>query len=188
MLAVIGIALNGLALILEVVGVIIPYWFIWSTSVHGLTASIKFGLWKCCTEVPLLDSECTSLEDIIHPISNQIRVTRGLEILSVLTTAMAGALAFLRVVTRKDNRRFVLAAGINAGIAGLLAIVGAVVFAVDNQVEKYLEEHAFKGQTNLKLHSGFGLCIVSGILSFITAVLYILAFCSKSNIVHSIGT
>lgn len=64
MLSVIGFVFSGLALILDIVGVASSDWFHWSVTIGGLTATIKFGLWKCCTEVPGIGSECLSLEDL----------------------------------------------------------------------------------------------------------------------------
>lgn len=71
-------------------------------------------------------------------------------------------------------------------IAGILVIVGAVVFVINNTVQTYLEEHAFRGQVHMKPHTGFALCVTSGILCLVAALLYHLDFFFRKNTVVTV--
>ncbi|XP_045190965.2 uncharacterized protein LOC123547775 [Mercenaria mercenaria] len=183
----IGLCVTGLALILNIVGVAIPYWF-YSGSIQGVPGtSIYFGLWKSCVANIQLSissimpqsvhgpviSMCNSVDDIEgFLLPSEFKATRALEILAILATAATAVVVCLKMFVRKNDNRLLYAASPIQFIAGLLMIIGAIVFVADNKAKKAIDSGF---NTDIKPHAAFGLCIVSGILSFVAAVLYFLA-------------
>ncbi|XP_045190966.2 uncharacterized protein LOC123547776 [Mercenaria mercenaria] len=174
----IGLCVSGLVLILNIVGVAIPYWF-YSGSIHGVPGtSMNFGLWKSCAVMPEtlhgpLISICKPIADIKgFPLPSEFKATRALEILAILATVAGAVVVCLKMFVRKNDNRLLYAASPIPFIAGLLMIIGAVVFVADNKAKKAIDSGF---NTDIKPHAAFGLCIVSGILSFVAAVLYFLA-------------
>lgn len=50
MFGVIGLVLCGMAFILNIVGLAIPYWFYYSKTLSGASTNIYYGLWRICVE------------------------------------------------------------------------------------------------------------------------------------------
>ena len=48
----IALGIAGLALVLNIIGVALPYWFHFSLTVQGIKGSVNFGLWKTCGSQP----------------------------------------------------------------------------------------------------------------------------------------
>ncbi|XP_045182172.2 uncharacterized protein LOC123540911 [Mercenaria mercenaria] len=137
----IGLCVSGLALILNIVGVAIPYWFYYG-SIQGVPETgINFGLWKICASMPEsihgpVISMCKSFDDIEDfSLPSEFKATRALEILAILATVAAAVVVCLKMFVRKDDNRLLYAASPIPFIAGLLMIIGAVVFVADNKAK-----------------------------------------------------
>lgn len=140
-----GYAFLVIALILCIVGEAIPYWYYARLG----NVSIYFGLWKWCTTVESLSS-CVSFLDG----GGAVNATRALEIIGIV--AGIAALCVLRI--RKHLSHVNQIAGGMAIFAGILMLIGTIVFGTDD-LQRLTPE--------LNLHVGFALCVVAGILSII---------------------
>lgn len=69
-----------------------------------------------------------------------------------------------------------------ACVAGILAVVGCIVFATNSDI-KMLKARVTTAGTDVHEHTGFALCIVAAALSLGSGVLYILA--RKDTRTHS---
>ncbi|XP_060574064.1 uncharacterized protein LOC132731811 [Ruditapes philippinarum] len=175
----IGLALLGLALILNIIGVAIPYWFYFSLTVQGETGTASFGLWKTCGTATegkggASVSTCMSFDTIDgFTVPKAFEAARALEILAILTTTAAIIVVCLKIFFKKENNRLLYIAAPIPFFAGLFVIIGAIVFVVDNEVKKMVE--SANPLVHFKPHASFGLSIVAGILNIVASPMLILA-------------
>ncbi|XP_045182227.2 uncharacterized protein LOC123540957 [Mercenaria mercenaria] len=175
MLAAGGLIVGIVGLVLNIVGVAIPYWYYYSEAEKGVKASFYFGLWKLCVKAAGFGQEgsrCLKFDEfnmkIILP--TEMEAVRGLELTAIILIATSIVIAGLRVVMKKGDNKYLKVAGGIACAAGILMIVGAVVFSTSDQMKKLIPIVAIP----FKLHAGFALCIVSGVCSLAAAVMFIM--------------
>lgn len=56
---------------------------------------------------------------------------------------------------------------------GILLLVGATVFATSSEIEKLITVPLLGLSIPFKLHAGFALCIVSGVLGLVAGVMFL---------------
>jgi cytochrome bd-type quinol oxidase subunit 2 len=90
-----------------------------------------------------------------------------LEILGVILLAAAIGSYLLKVLVMKTQGLLHVVASILAGVAGILMIVGCILFGTSYEKDNF-------SHNNMDLHAGFYLCVVAGVGSLVSAVLYII--------------
>ncbi|XP_045177032.1 uncharacterized protein LOC123537396 [Mercenaria mercenaria] len=162
MLAFVGIGLCAASLLLNIVGLAIPYW------VYASVGDIKhyYGLWLRCASARGL-TECAKIPDIV--LNDAYKATRAMEILGMLLILAALVVVLLKQFVMKDKA---LLPKIGAGcaiFAGILMIIGTNIFATIDRTE------------SSNLHAGFALCIVAGVIGIAAGVLMFLASGSSND-------
>ncbi|KAL3891743.1 hypothetical protein ACJMK2_003992 [Sinanodonta woodiana] len=142
----VALTCSTLSLILDIVAVAIPNW-ISKSPVH-------FGLWKYCI-----------LDKYLH-FAAYIKATGALLIIGLIMMAVAIVVVLLKMFVMKDNSCLSIGAAGSAIAAGLLILVGAIVFAA-----KVIHEI---GITADMLSAGFALAIVSSGIAIIAGILLFL--------------
>ncbi|XP_060574083.1 claudin-1-like isoform X2 [Ruditapes philippinarum] len=175
----IGLALLGLALISNIIGVAIPYWFYFSLTVQGETGSANFGLWKSCGSETTgkggtFVTKCMNFDNTDgFTVPTAFYAARALEILAILATTAAIIVVCMKIFFKKENNRLLYIAAPISIFASLFVIIGAIVFVVDNEVKKMVE--SANPLVHFKPHASFGLSIVAGILNIVASPMLILA-------------
>lgn len=148
MYEIIGLVLSGLGLLANIVGLAIPYWGYISNVSH-------FGLWQICSENLLYQFECQDIPSQYS--SDKWKATQALELIGMIGMVVTVVLVLLKMTKMRGNDRLLRVAGAVAIVSGVLMIVGCIIFST--------EDH-----DGYKLHAGFALCIVGGILSIVAGV------------------
>lgn len=146
--SLIGIGIGCIALLLSIIGLAIPYWYSYDSSLFGIAYSVHSGLWQLCTEVRGFTT-CRYYKE--SSLSDAFRAVRALEILGMLFMIGALICAILKQFVMKTQKSLAKVAGGVAILAGVLMIAGIIVYATLVNVER--------------LHAGFGLCIVAGVFA-----------------------
>ena len=63
MFGFVALGVSILSFIFQIVGLSIPYWYLKSQTISGITFKIYFGIWKTCTEIASVKT-CKDLEDL----------------------------------------------------------------------------------------------------------------------------
>lgn len=156
MLLLVGVGLTGLSLLFNIIGLAIPYW------VYGSVGSLSshIGLWQACTPVST-ETVCFSIGN--DDIDTAFRATRAMELMGMMTIAAAFACAILKQFAMKDRQILPKIGAVFSIVAGVLMIIGCVIFATSEGIDVST------------LHAGFGLCVVAGALGIIGGIILFLA-------------
>lgn len=155
MLPFVAIGVCGASLLINIVGLAIPYW----TYISAAGGKQNFGLWSYCVS-QAGNSDCASLPDVA--IDGALQAVRAMEILGMLLILAALVCAVLKQFVMKDK---VLLPKIGSGCAiaaGILMIIGTIIYATRDGVE------------SSNLHAGFALCIIAGIAGIVGGVVMFL--------------
>lgn len=156
-LGLVGVVLSGLAFVLGIVGMAIPYWIY--ASANGKFQSE--GLWQLCGSTSSGGSVCISFP----VVPSWVAAVRAMSILGFLFIGGAGCCAFLKLFVMKNQASFAKLAGICALASGVFFLIGAIVYGV--------KINDTVGPNNL--FAGFGLVIVAGIIALVSGVVYFIA-------------
>ncbi|XP_052802491.1 uncharacterized protein LOC128232795 [Mya arenaria] len=170
--AKIALIVSSFACVLNTVGLAIPYWLYASASNSGVSEEIYFGLWKLCIKGQGSGqsiSGCFGFDERGLDLPTVIITTRAVEIIAVGLMFSATLWAAVKIALKRTVL-YTKISGIKCIIAGVLAIVGCVLFAINDDVKNLL-----KNGQQVHLHAGFALCIVAGIASLVAGVIYIIA-------------
>ncbi|XP_045207417.2 uncharacterized protein LOC123559557 [Mercenaria mercenaria] len=162
MLAFVGIGLCAASLLLNIVGLAIPYW------VYSSAGEIKSysGLWSLCLSA-LGQTECAKIPDIA--LNDAYKATRAMEILGMLLILVALVVVLLKQFVMKDKALLPKLGAGCAIFAGILMIIGTIIFATMDGIE------------SSNLHAGFALCIIAGVIGIAAGVVMFLASGSSND-------
>lgn len=168
----VGIGLAVASLVINIIGLAIPYWLYSSQSVAILTVTITSktyqGLWSLCVSESgygQSSSTCVSIPDAL--LDDAYKATRAMEILGMLVILAAVVCVLLKQFHMKDQALLPKIGAICAFVAGILMIIGTIIFATRDYVN------------SSDLHAGFALCIIAGIIGIVAGVVIFLG--SKAN-------
>lgn len=156
MLPFVAIGVCGASLLFNIVGLAIPYW----TYVSVGDVAAYSGLWTVCAPVAADETVCTSFPS--EGLDGAFKAVRAMEILGMLLILAALVCAVLKQFVMKDK---VLLPKIGSGCAiaaGILMIIGTIIYATRDGVE------------SSNLHAGFALCIIAGIAGIVGGVVMFL--------------
>lgn len=163
LVSVIVIALSAVALILNIVGLAIPYWEYTVTRY----ASYYYGLWRGCATIKHYEV-CSNLDavDSVH-VTTSMEFVRAFIILGAL--GLFSSLVARYVVQHSGRHRQVKFKGdeVLAIVSGLLIIIATIIFGSKTQYE------AVDGALNFELHVGFVICVIAGALAITSGTLRI---------------
>ncbi|KAH3876688.1 hypothetical protein DPMN_000537 [Dreissena polymorpha] len=74
----------------------------------------------------------------------------------------------VQTVLHTPKALFTKPSGVMCFIAGILALVGCIVFATNSDIKRMLT-------MGYHYHAGFAMCIIAGVLSLVSGILYVLA-------------
>ncbi|XP_053391518.1 uncharacterized protein LOC128554286 isoform X1 [Mercenaria mercenaria] len=174
MLPLIGLGLAAASLLINIIGLAIPYWLYNSgtSKIFGrkVTAKAYQGLWSRCVSVSgggQSSSSCTSLSN--EYLDDAYKATRAMEILGMLLILVALVVVLLKQFVMKD-KAFLPKIGAGCAIfAGILMIIGTIIFATMDGIE------------SSNLHAGFALCIIAGVKGIAAGVVMFLASGSSND-------
>lgn len=146
----IGIGLGGFALLLNIVGVAIPYWWV--------IGSTNNGLFRSCVD---LGGTTVCAETLLDDFFDWWKATQAMMILSILAMGAGMVLALLFASLLKEKQIVALGAAFMMFAGTGLGLIGIIIFGA-----KTLELY----DTTEPLHAGFGLCIVAAILALPAAI------------------
>lgn len=59
--AIVALALVGLAVFLDIIGLAIPYWWYANQEIRNIKVTYNIGLWTSCGSAPGIPAECNSI-------------------------------------------------------------------------------------------------------------------------------
>ncbi|XP_053408555.1 uncharacterized protein LOC128559847 [Mercenaria mercenaria] len=156
MLSFVGIGLSAASLLFNIIGLAIPYWNY--KSIGEFKSYI--GLWSTCS--PQLGGEtvCKKIQD--EGLDDAFKATRAMEILGMLLILAALVIVLLKQFVMKDKALLPKIAAGCAVFAGILMIIGTIIYATRD------------GTDSSTLHAGFALCIIAGVIGIVAGVVIFL--------------
>lgn len=164
MYGIIATVLSGLSVVLDIVGLAIPYWLYGIDDDDG--SIFYVGLWESCGRGADIPEICMSFPG---DVPGAIVATRALELSGMSLLVLALAVTLLKQFVFKDKIILAKVGSVWAVVAGLLMIIGTIVFATDSTIRTAGHMSASLG-LKLNLHAGFGLCIVAGVLALLSGI------------------
>ncbi|KAH3733390.1 uncharacterized protein LOC127851491 [Dreissena polymorpha] len=172
--AKIAVVLSVIACVINIIGLAIPYWRTCSMKLKEFDFSVgsNYGLWIFCGYVDAPNRSFRTCSAYDHPeitsSTNGILQARYIELVASILVVCSTIMGLVQTVSHTPKVLYTKPSGVMCIIAGILALVGCIVFATTNiqlQVSTYACHY----------HAGFALCIVAGVMSLVSGVLYMLA-------------
>lgn len=163
MYEIIALAWSVVSLIACVIGVVTPYW----TYASKAGASAARGLWYNCDtgdSAAYCFSKLSSVPDYLH-------VVRAMELSGILLVGVCVGCGILKLILKQQDMLPKIA-GVFVTAAGILMLIGTIVFAVNN-----VESSNSIVDFQFKLSAGFGLCTVAGVHALAAGVWYLIICC-----------
>ncbi|KAL4223606.1 hypothetical protein ACF0H5_017075 [Mactra antiquata] len=153
----IGIGILGFALLLDIIGTAIPYW--WVINIRDAGSS-SIGLFQICGHA---EGQTACVTVTVE--TDWWRAVQALMILSILALGAAVGLALLFCFVMKDKVQLGLFSGLLGAAGAGFAVLGVIIFAA-----KASDSFPIGG-----LHAGFGLAIVSAIFAIVGSVMMVIS-------------
>ncbi|KAH3727352.1 uncharacterized protein LOC127853818 [Dreissena polymorpha] len=165
--AKLAILLSLFACVLNSIGQAIPYWLVASISEAGLSASVNMGLWSVCVHWDIpganIDKCLAQWDNRDHSVPRYIIEAGYIEIGASILMFSSTIYGVVRTVIHTPTVVYTTReSGVICILAGIMALAGCIVFASETIAGYYY-------------HVGFALCIVAGLISIISGILYLLA-------------
>ncbi|XP_060566342.1 uncharacterized protein LOC132725260 isoform X3 [Ruditapes philippinarum] len=156
MLVFVGIGLCASSLLINIIGLAIPYW------VYASAGDVKqySGLWSSCGSVGG-NSVCVDIPDAF--LDGAFKATRAMEILGMILILAALVCVLLKQFVIKDQALLPKIGACLAIVAGIFMIIGTIIYATRD------------GLDSSNLHAGFALCIIAGIIGIVAGVVVFMA-------------
>lgn len=165
-----GLVVCVLATIVCILSTSIPYWLYGHSKSYGIETSVASGLWQVCVRSKIQSStetSCFEYSDFAKAIiPSWLKAVRAMMILGILFMAMSAAIACLYLVKFYTNNHVYICTVFTAALGGVFVIVGFVVYASEFHKEN---------QTAVHLSGAFYLAVLSAVLAFVAASLFVIS-------------
>ncbi|KAL4223595.1 hypothetical protein ACF0H5_017064 [Mactra antiquata] len=153
----IGIGILGFALLLDIIGTAIPYWWVINLG-DGRSSSI--GLFQVCGH-----AEGQTVCLAVTAETDWLKAVQALMILSILALGAAVGLALLFCFLMKDNDQLGILSGVHGAVGSIFAVIGVITFAA-----KIMDADPppLGG-----LHAGIFLAFVSAVFAIVGSVMMV---------------
>ncbi|XP_060584362.1 uncharacterized protein LOC132740439 [Ruditapes philippinarum] len=160
-----GLVVCVLATIVCILSTSIPYWLYGHSKSYGIETSVASGLWQVCVRSKIQSSTETSCFKN-SDLASWMKAVRAMMILGILFMAMSAAIACLYLVKFYTNNHVYICTVFTAALGGVFVIVGFVVYASEFNKEN---------QTAVHLSGAFYLAVLSAVLAFVAASLFVIS-------------
>ncbi|XP_071144356.1 peripheral myelin protein 22-like [Mytilus edulis] len=157
-----GSIISVVSLIFHIIGFSTTYWYIIKNVVGVKIGHV--GLWQECG--PAYGRELCF--DITGGQFAQFKATEALECLALVAFVAAVICAFLKMFVLKERGILFVVTGLLNLIAGVIALIGVIVFSTISRGGHMLDASNF--------HYSFWLCIVGGFGGMFSGIIFILAW------------
>ncbi|XP_052236873.1 uncharacterized protein LOC127848444 [Dreissena polymorpha] len=159
-----GVLMSIIACVMNIIGLAIPYWLEFSRSEAGQSVSYNYGLWSMCAHEESFYKCAVFKSETVPDVFLQARY---IEIAASILMFFSIIWGVVQTVLHTPKALFTKPSGVVCFIAGILALVGCIVFAANSFIKTMM--------TGYHYHAGFAMCIIAGVLSLVSGILYMLA-------------
>ncbi|CAC5401950.1 CACNG6 [Mytilus coruscus] len=147
-----GFIVGIVSFVLQLIGFATPYW---RYAKRGSVA-LHYGLWQTCLPT------CVKFDCGVFGCTSALKGTQALETLAFIILLAAVVLVAVQLFMMKDKDILKKAGAVCCIVAGVFALIGVIVFATQNGIEKS------------NLHFSFAFCIIAAVGGIVAGVLLVI--------------